>query len=169
MTPQVSSKQESKTKTVYWNIKTKLMSSTQCKDTKSYEHVNEHTTGRNILTENYHTQQENADSIKLQINLVSDILLGFISLLNEVVSLSFCKVERSRFRFENRLDLKVSCFLQNNRKCSSSSILLQSEHNLKFLQSFGLKYLPFSISNVCALILNFVKFFTMDFNKFRSK
>jgi hypothetical protein len=25
-----------------------------CKDTKSYEHVNEHTTGRNILTENYH-------------------------------------------------------------------------------------------------------------------
>lgn len=126
------------------------MSSTQCKDTKSYEHVNEHTTGRNILTENYHTQQENADSIKLQINLVSDILLGFISLLNvdEVVSLSFCKVERSRFRFENRLDFKVSCFLQNNRKCSSSSILLQSEHNLKFLQSFGLKYLPFSISNV---------------------
>lgn len=80
------------------------MSSTQCKDTKSYEHVNEHTTGRNILTENYHTQQENADSIKLQINLVSDILLGFTSLLNvdEVVSLSFCKVERSRFRFENR-------------------------------------------------------------------
>ena len=58
------------------------MSSTQCKDTKSYEHVNEHTTGRNILTENYHTQQENADSIKLQIKLVSDILLGFISLLN---------------------------------------------------------------------------------------
>jgi hypothetical protein len=50
-----------KTKTIYWNIKTKLMSSTQCKDTKSYEHVNEHTTGRNILTENYHTQQENAD------------------------------------------------------------------------------------------------------------
>ena len=45
------------TKTVYWNIKTKLMSSTQYKDTKSYEHVNEHTTGRNILTENYHTQQ----------------------------------------------------------------------------------------------------------------
>ena len=88
------------------------MSSTQCKDTKSYEHVNEHTTGRNILTENYHTQQENADSTKLQINLVSDILLGFISLLNvdEVISLSFCKVERSRFRFENRLDLKVSCF-----------------------------------------------------------
>ena len=88
------------------------MSSTQCKDTKSYEHVNEHTTGRNILTENYHTQQENTDSIKLQINLVSDILLGFISLLNvdEVVSLSFCKVERSRFRFENRLDLKESCF-----------------------------------------------------------
>jgi hypothetical protein len=85
------------------------MSSTQCKDTKSYEHVNEHTTGRNILTENY-TQQENADSIKLQINLVSDILLGFISLLNvdEVVSLSFCKVERSRFRFENRLDLKTA-------------------------------------------------------------
>jgi hypothetical protein len=37
------------------------MSSTQCKDTKSYEHVNEHTTGRNILTENYHAQQENAD------------------------------------------------------------------------------------------------------------
>ena len=35
------------------------MSSTQCKNTKSYEHVNEHTTGRNILTENYHTQQEN--------------------------------------------------------------------------------------------------------------
>ena len=35
------------------------MSSTKCKDTKSYEHVNEHTTGRNILTENYHTQQEN--------------------------------------------------------------------------------------------------------------
>ena len=98
--------------TVYWNIKTKLMSSTQCKDTKSYEHVNEPTTGRNILTENYHTQQENADSIKLQINLVSDILLGFISLLNvnEVVSLSFCEVERSRFRFENRLDLKVSYF-----------------------------------------------------------
>jgi hypothetical protein len=58
------------------------MSSTQCKDTKSYEHVNEHTIGRNILTENYHTQQENADSIKLQIYLVSDILLGFISLLN---------------------------------------------------------------------------------------
>jgi hypothetical protein len=58
------------------------MSSTQCKDTKSYEHVNEHTIGRNILTENYHTQQENADSIKLQIKLVSDILLGFISLLN---------------------------------------------------------------------------------------
>jgi hypothetical protein len=88
------------------------MSSTQCKDTKSYEHVNEHTTGRNILTENYHTQQENADSTKLQITLVSDILLGFISLLNvdEVISLSFCKVERSRFRFENRLDLKVSCF-----------------------------------------------------------
>ena len=56
------------------------MSSTQCKDTKSYEHVNEHTIGRNILTENYHTQQENADSIKLQIKLVSDILLGFISL-----------------------------------------------------------------------------------------
>ena len=54
------------------------MSSTQYKDTKSYEHVNEHTTGRNILTENY-TQQENADSIKLQINLVSDMLLGFIS------------------------------------------------------------------------------------------
>ena len=98
------------TKTVYWNIKTKLMSSTQYKDTKSYEHVNEHTTGRNILTENYYTQQENADSIKLQINLVSDILLGFISLLNvdEVVSLSFCKVERSRFRFENRLDLKTA-------------------------------------------------------------
>jgi hypothetical protein len=41
------------------------MSSTQCKDTKSYEHVNEHTTGRNILTENYHTQQENADSINI--------------------------------------------------------------------------------------------------------
>ena len=56
------------------------MSSTQCKDTKSYEHANGHTTGRNILTENYHTQ-ENADSIKLQIYLVSDILLGFISLL----------------------------------------------------------------------------------------
>ena len=111
------------------------MSSTQCKDTKSYKHVNEHTTGRNILTENYHTQQEHADSIKLQIYLVSDILLGFISLLNvnKVVSLSFCKVERSRFRFENRLDLKVSCFLQNNRKCSSSSILLQSDHNLKFI------------------------------------
>jgi hypothetical protein len=111
------------------------VSSTQCKDTKSYEHVNEHTTGRNILTENYHTQQQNADSTKLQINLVSDILLGFLILLNvdEVVSLSFCKVERSRFRFENRLDLKVSCFLQNNRKCSSSSILLQSEHNLKVL------------------------------------
>ena len=84
------------------------MSSTQCKDTKSYKHVNEHTTGRNILTENCHTQQEITDSIKLQINLVSDILLGFISLLNvdEVISLSFCKVERSRFRFENRLDLK---------------------------------------------------------------
>jgi hypothetical protein len=65
-----------------------------------------------LCSENYHTQQENADSIKLQINLVSDILLGFISLLNvnEVVSLSFCEVERSRFRFENRLDLKVSCF-----------------------------------------------------------
>ena len=30
--------------------------------------------------------------------------------MDEVVSLSFCKVERSRFRFENRLDLKVSCF-----------------------------------------------------------
>ena len=44
--------------------------------------TNEHTTGRHILTENYHTQQENADSIKLQIKLVSDILLGFISLLN---------------------------------------------------------------------------------------
>jgi hypothetical protein len=58
------------------------MSSTQCKDTKSYEHVNEHTTERNILTENYHTQQENANSITLQIILVSDILLGFISLLN---------------------------------------------------------------------------------------
>jgi hypothetical protein len=57
------------------------MSSTQCKDTKSYEHVNEHTIGRNNITENY-TQQENADSIKLQIKLVSDILLGFISLLN---------------------------------------------------------------------------------------
>ena len=71
---------KTKTKTVYWNMKTKLMSSTQCKDTKSYEHVNEHTIGRNILTENYHTQQENADSIKLQIKLVSDILLGFISL-----------------------------------------------------------------------------------------
>ena len=27
----------------------KRNSSTQCKDTKSYEHVNEHTTGRNIL------------------------------------------------------------------------------------------------------------------------
>jgi hypothetical protein len=27
----------------------------------------------------YYTQQENADSIKLQINLVSDMLLGFIS------------------------------------------------------------------------------------------
>ena len=40
---------KTKTKTVYWNIKTKLMSSTQCKDTKSYENVNEHTTGRNIL------------------------------------------------------------------------------------------------------------------------
>ena len=40
------------------------------------------TTGRNILTENYHTQKENADSIKLQIKLVSDILLGFRSLLN---------------------------------------------------------------------------------------
>ena len=105
-------KTKTKTETVYWNIKTTLMSSTQCKNTKSYEHVNEHTTGRNILTENYHTQQENADSIKLQISLVSDILLGFISLLNvnEVVSLSFCEVERSRFRFENRLDLKVSCF-----------------------------------------------------------
>ena len=103
---------KTKTKTVYWNIKTTLMSSTQCKDTKSYKHVNEHTTGRNILTENYHTQQEHADSIKLQIYLVSDILLGFISLLNvnKVVSLSFCKVERSRFRFENRVDLKVSCF-----------------------------------------------------------
>ena len=105
-------KTKTKTKTVYWNIKTTLMSSTQCKDTKSYKHVNEHTTGRNILTENYHTQQEHADSIKLQIYLVSDILLGFISLLNvnKVVSLSFCKVERSRFRFENRLDLKVSGF-----------------------------------------------------------
>jgi hypothetical protein len=34
------------------------MSSTKYKDTKSYEHVNEHTTGRNTLTENY-TQQEN--------------------------------------------------------------------------------------------------------------
>ena len=53
------------------------MSSTQCKDTKSYEHVNEHTTRRNILTENYHTQQENADSIKA-INLVSDILFYYI-------------------------------------------------------------------------------------------
>jgi hypothetical protein len=41
------------------------MSSTQCKDTKSYEHVNEQTTERTILTENYHTQQENTDSIKL--------------------------------------------------------------------------------------------------------
>jgi hypothetical protein len=41
------------------------------------------------------------------------------------------------------------------------SILLQSEHNLKFLQSFGLKYLPFPISNVCALILNFVKFLNL--------
>ena len=47
-------KTKTKTKTVYWNIKTTLMSSTQCKDTKSYKHVNEHTTGRNILTENYH-------------------------------------------------------------------------------------------------------------------
>jgi hypothetical protein len=64
----------SKSKTVYWNIKTQLMSSTQCKNTKSYEHVNEHTTGRNILTENCHTQQDHADSINLQINLVSDIL-----------------------------------------------------------------------------------------------
>ena len=54
------------------------MSSTQCKDTKSYEHVNEHTTRRNILTENYHTQQENADSIKA-INLVSDILFYSIT------------------------------------------------------------------------------------------
>ena len=72
-------KTKTKTETVYWNIKTTLMSSTQCKNTKSEEHVNEHTTGRNILKENYHTQQENADSIKLQINLVSDILLGFIS------------------------------------------------------------------------------------------
>jgi hypothetical protein len=36
---------------------------------------------------------------------------------------------------------------------------------LNFVQSFDLTYLPFSISNVCALILNFVKFFTMDFDK----
>ena len=55
------------------------MSSTQCKDTKSYKHVNEHTTGRNILTENCRTQQDHADSINLQINLVSDILLGLDS------------------------------------------------------------------------------------------
>jgi hypothetical protein len=54
------------------------MSSTQCKDTKSYEHVNEHTTRRNNLTENYYTQQENADSIKA-INLVSDILFYSIT------------------------------------------------------------------------------------------
>jgi hypothetical protein len=60
--------------TSLWNIKTQLMSSTQCKNTKSYEHVNEHTTGRNILTENCRTQQDHADSINLQINLVSDIL-----------------------------------------------------------------------------------------------
>jgi hypothetical protein len=67
----------SETKFICSFIESKLMSSTQCKDTKSYEHVNEHTTGRNILSENY-TQQENADSIKLQINLVSDMLLGLI-------------------------------------------------------------------------------------------
>jgi hypothetical protein len=99
----------------------KLMSSTQCKDTKSYEHVNEHTTGRNILTE-YYTQQENADSIKLQINLVSDIFLGFISLLNvdEVVSLSFCKVERSRFRFGVHLliDLKTRAVARFFPRCA---------------------------------------------------
>jgi hypothetical protein len=68
----------------------------------------------NKIEDEEHAQQENADSIKLQINLVSDILLGFISLLNvdEVVSLSFCKVERSRFRFENRLDLKGKLHLK---------------------------------------------------------
>ena len=149
------------------------MSSTQCKDTKSYEHVNEHTTGRNILTENYHTQQQNADSTKLQINLVSDILLGFISLLNvdEVVSLSFCKVERSRFRFENRLDLKVSCFLQNNRKCSSSSILLQSEHNLKVLVWSILLFLLVMYVRLSSIWLNFSLWtlINLDLNNFEVK
>jgi hypothetical protein len=43
------------------------------------------TTGRNILTENYHTQKENADSIKLQIKLVSDILLGLLKHLFELI------------------------------------------------------------------------------------
>jgi hypothetical protein len=149
------------------------MSSTQCKDTKSYEHLNEHTTGRNILTENYHTQQQNADSTKLQINLVSDILLGFISLLNvdEVVSLSFCKVERSRFRFENRLDLKVSCFLQNNRKCSSSSILLQSEHNLKVLVWSILLFLLVMYVRLSSIWLNFSLWtlINLDLNNFEVK
>jgi hypothetical protein len=149
------------------------VSSTQCKDTKSYEHVNEHTTGRNILTENYHTQQQNADSTKLQINLVSDILLGFISLLNvdEVVSLSFCKVERSRFRFENRLDLKVSCFLQNNRKCSSSSILLQSEHNLKVLVWSILLFLLVMYVRLSSIWLNFSLWtlINLDLNNFEVK
>jgi hypothetical protein len=55
--------------------------------------------------------------------------------------------------------------LQYNIKCSSSSTLLQLEHNLKFLEIFGLWYLPFSISNVWTLILKLVRCFTIDFGK----
>jgi hypothetical protein len=99
------------------------MSSTQCKDTKSYEHVNEHTTGRNILTENYHTQQENADSIKLQINLVSDIPLGFISLLNGISAHTFLIEKGSYFRPK---------FCRNLRLCSLCNKIEDEEHFLLF-------------------------------------
>jgi hypothetical protein len=48
----------------------------------------------------------------------------------------------------NNYEESYMYWLQYNIKCSSSSILLQLEHNLKFLEIFGIWYLPFSISNV---------------------
>jgi hypothetical protein len=80
------------------------MSSTQCKDTKSYEHVNEQTTGRNILTENYHTQQENTDSIE-----------------DEEHFLLFCKKHDTlRTNLFTNLNLDLST-LQNDSETTSST------------------------------------------------
>ena len=66
------------------------MSSTQCKDTKSYEQVNEHTTGRNILTENYHINIKCRLIISLRLLLllslpVNDLLQQFEDYVMEIV------------------------------------------------------------------------------------